>query len=77
MGIFIITVFYSFSSNLKNLYLELKNKYTSDSEYLAVITKNGLWIKDIDKGNIKIINAIIIRIIVIITIMIIESYLYL
>ena len=57
MGIIIITVFYSFSSNLKNLYLELKNKYTSDSEYLAVITKNGLWIKDIDNGNIKIINA--------------------
>ena len=57
MGVIIITVFYSFSSNLKNLYLELKNKYTSDSEYLAVITKNGLWIKDIDNGNIKIINA--------------------
>tara|TARA_B100001989_G_C24428535_1_gene407807 strand:- start:129 stop:875 length:747 start_codon:yes stop_codon:yes gene_type:complete len=57
MGIFIITIFYSFSSNLKNIYLELKNKYTSDSEYLAVITKNGLWIKDIDNGNIKIINA--------------------
>ena len=57
MGIFIITIFYSFSSNLKNIYLELKNKYTNDSEYLAVITKNGLWIKDIDGGNIKIINA--------------------
>ena len=57
MGIFIITIFYSFSSNLKNIYLELKNKYTSDSEYLAVITKNGLWIKDIDNENIKIINA--------------------
>ena len=57
MGIFIITIFYSFSSNLKNIYLELKNKYTSDSEYLAVITKNGLWIKDIDNENVKIINA--------------------
>ena len=57
MGLFIITIFYSLSSNLKNFYLELKNKYTNDSEYLAVITKNGLWIKDVDNGKIKIINA--------------------
>ena len=33
-GIFIITVFYSFSSNLKNIYLEFKSVYTSDGKYL-------------------------------------------
>ena len=38
--------FYSLSSNLKNIYLEIKNKYTTDDKYLAVITNNGLWIKD-------------------------------
>ena len=45
-GIFIILIFYNFSSNVKNVYLDLKNKYSSDDKYLAVITKNGLWIKD-------------------------------
>ncbi len=46
IGILIISLFYSFSSNLKNVYLEIKNKYTTDDKYLAVITNNGLWIKD-------------------------------
>ena len=57
LGVLIITLFYSFSSNLKNIYLELKNKYTSDNKYLAVITKNGLWIKDFIDGETRIINA--------------------
>ena len=38
-------------------YLDLKNNYTSDDKYLAVITNNGLWIKDNIDGKIKIINA--------------------
>ena len=42
----VILIFYNFSANLKNFYLELKSSYTSDGKYLAVITKNGLWIKD-------------------------------
>ena len=45
-GLFVIILFYNFSSNLKNLYLDLKSNYTNDGKYLAVITKNGLWIKD-------------------------------
>ncbi len=57
LGILIITAFYSVSSNLKNIYLELKNKYTSDNKHLAVITKNGLWIKDIIGNEIRIISA--------------------
>ncbi len=56
-GIFIITVFYSFSSNLKNIYLEFKSVYTSDGKYLAVITKNGLWIKDKIENKIIITNS--------------------
>ena len=36
LGIVIITLYYSFSSNLKNFYLELKSNYTSDNKYLAV-----------------------------------------
>ncbi len=56
-GILIITLFYNLSSNLKNVYLELKNTYTSDDKYLAVITNNGLWIKDNIDNKINIINA--------------------
>ncbi len=58
LGILIITLFYSFSSNLKNFYLDLKTNYTSDGKYLAVITKNGLWIKDVIDDKILIINSV-------------------
>jgi len=57
LGLIIITIFYSFSSNFKNLYLEYKNKYTNDNKYLAVVTNNGLWIKDIVDQNTLIVNA--------------------
>ena len=56
-GILIIFTFYNFSANLKNFYLEKKSQYTSDEKYLAVITKNGLWIKDIVDKKIYIINS--------------------
>ena len=46
IGILIITLFHFVSSNMKNGYLEFKNKYTKDNRYLAVINENGLWIKD-------------------------------
>jgi lipopolysaccharide export system permease protein len=46
MSLLLVTLFYNTSSNLKSFYLELKSNYTTDGKYLAVITKNGLWIKD-------------------------------
>ena len=57
IGIIIITLFYSFSSNLQSYYLKLKNNYSQNDEHLAVITKNGLWIKDIINQEINIINS--------------------
>ena len=57
VGILIISIFYNLSSNLKNLYLGLKSNYTEDKKYLAVITNNGLWIKDINNEKILMINA--------------------
>jgi len=42
---------------MKNSYLKIKNKHTNDDRYLAVITENGLWIKDEIDNNINIINA--------------------
>lgn len=39
------------------MYLEIKNTYTNDNKYLAVITENGIWIKDEIDQQINIINA--------------------
>ena len=57
IGLAIITIYYNFSSSLKYSYLNLKNSYAKDNKYLAVITKNGLWIKDkIDRNYDHYIN---------------------
>ena len=58
MGLVSITLFYNLSSSLQSYYLEIKNQYSTDkSDYLAVINKNGLWIKDIVNEKINIINS--------------------
>ena len=57
VGIFLITVFYSISSNLKFIYLDIKNGYSKDDKYLAVVTSNGLWIRDQIDEKINIISA--------------------
>ena len=56
-GTFILLVFYTLSSNLKNHYLNLKNKFSSENEYLAVVNENGLWIKEEINGYSNIIHA--------------------
>ena len=56
-GIFIILFFYNVSANLKNFYLELKSQYTTDGKYLAVVTKNGLWIRDKINDKTLVINS--------------------
>ena len=56
-GIFIVLIFYNISANLKFLYLDIKNEFSQDDKYLAVITSNGLWIKDETTENINLINA--------------------
>jgi len=45
------------SSSLKTIYIESKSPFTSDEKYLAVVTKNGLWIKDKIDNNIIITNS--------------------
>jgi len=57
IALFINIIFYNISSNLKFLYLDLKNEYAKDNKYLAVITENGLWIKDEINNKINITNA--------------------
>ena len=57
IGVIIVTIFYNLSSNLKHSYLNIKNSYAKDNKYLAVITENGIWIKDAKDGITSIINA--------------------
>lgn len=56
-GMIIVSFYYSFSSKFKFLYLDLKNNYSNDNKYLAIVTENGLWIKDEINEKILIINA--------------------
>lgn len=48
---------YSFSAKLQFLYLDFKNQHSKDNKYLAVVTENGLWIKDEIKGYVHLINS--------------------
>ena len=57
LGIVFVIFFYNGSSILKNSYLLIKNNYSDDDKYLAVITENGLWIKDEINDEINITNA--------------------
>ena len=57
IGLIFIIIFYNASAFLKNSYLLIKNKYSEDNKYLAVITENGLWIKDEINNKINIISA--------------------
>jgi len=57
IGLFLIFAFYTFSSKLKSQYLLIKNEFSSDDKYLAVITENGLWIRDEINETINITTA--------------------
>ena len=57
MGILLIIIFYSFSANLKSLYLNFKYQFSNSTDHLAVVNEDGLWIKEKNGENIFIINA--------------------
>ena len=57
LSLFINIFFYNVSSKLKYHYLDMKNNFSSDNKYLAVISENGLWIKDEINKKINIINS--------------------
>ena len=57
LGFILLLFFYSFSSDLKSKYLEIKNRFSSSNEYLAVVNDDGLWIKEEMEDNIYIIHA--------------------
>jgi len=57
IGLFILLFYYSFSSSLKSKYLDVKNKFSSSNEYLAVVKDDGLWIKEAVDSSIFFIHA--------------------
>ena len=57
IGIFLVVIFYNISASLKFFYLDLKNNYAKDDKYLAVVTSNGLWIRDEVKEMTNFISA--------------------
>ena len=56
VGILIVSIFTIYHLILK-IVSRIKSNYTDDKKYLAVITNNGLWIKDVYNENILMINA--------------------
>ena len=57
MGLIIIILYYNLSSKLKFVYTDIKNNYTNDNKYLAVVNDSGLWLKDETKESILIIKS--------------------
>ena len=56
-GFLLMTIFYTLSSKLRFIYFDVKNSYSNDDKYLAVIKESGLWIKDEINSKILIVNA--------------------
>ena len=56
-GFILITIFYAISSKLQFIYFDIKNSYSNDDKYLAVVKDSGLWIKDEIDNKKYIINA--------------------
>ncbi len=57
VGVIILVSYYTFSSNLKSYYYNLKNNFTEQNDYLAVVNESGLWIKEEIDMKINIIHA--------------------
>ena len=57
IGIFAVIVYYSLASKLKFYYTDIKNTFSNDNKYLAVVTDSGLWIKDEINDDTLIVKA--------------------
>ena len=57
MGIITVIFYYNLASKLKFYYTDIKNNYSNDNKYLAMVTDSGLWLKDEINENILIVKA--------------------
>tara|TARA_B100001093_G_scaffold457048_1_gene468507 strand:- start:3411 stop:4490 length:1080 start_codon:yes stop_codon:yes gene_type:complete len=57
IGIFNVIVYYNLASKLKFHYSNIKNNFSDDNKYLAMVTDSGLWIKDEINNKVLIIKS--------------------
>tara|TARA_Y100000816_G_scaffold82128_1_gene56255 strand:- start:2971 stop:4050 length:1080 start_codon:yes stop_codon:yes gene_type:complete len=57
IGIFTVLIFYNSASKLKFLYTDIKNNFSNDNKYLAVVNNSGLWLKDEINDTIVIVKS--------------------
>ena len=46
IGVINVLIYYNLASSLKFYYTNIKNSFSNDNKYLAMVTNSGLWIKD-------------------------------
>tara|TARA_B100001057_G_C22867799_1_gene957342 strand:+ start:362 stop:1441 length:1080 start_codon:yes stop_codon:yes gene_type:complete len=57
IGVFTVLIFYNAASKLKFFYTDIKNDYSKDKKYLAVVNESGIWLKDEINNSTIIVKA--------------------
>ena len=57
LGFIIIIFYYNMASKFKFYYTDIKNNYSNDNKYLAVVNDSGLWLKDETEKGILIVKS--------------------
>ena len=57
LGIILVSIFNPVTSLFTYKYYEIKNHFSNKNDFLAAITENGIWIKDISLNNTNLIKA--------------------
>ena len=57
LGFFMVIIYYNFASRLKFHYTDIKNTFTKDNKYLAVVNDSGIWLKDEVNQSIIIVKS--------------------
>ena len=57
LGLFMIILYYNLASGLKFIYTDIKNKFTNDNKYLAVVNDSGIWLKDEINDSVVIVKS--------------------
>ena len=57
IGLVTVLIYYNIASKLKFYHTDIKNYFSNDNKYLAVVTDSGLWLKDEIDNNTIIVKA--------------------
>ena len=56
-GLLILLMINPVTSNMVKYYEKTKSNYSKDTDHLVTINRNGVWIKELKKNNLYVINA--------------------